>query len=115
MKVKIERERVYSTREVAIILDVCEATVRSWIKRGEIRRGHSVSSQGFVVTGYTVIDSLQGNPRYDRKDDSVEIPDEKRLEYLLAAKDKCTMEIRGAKSALHRELSELNDILEELF
>lgn len=105
-------DKTYSTKQVAILLDVSEASVRSWIKSRKLGHCHSQSNQGaFLVMERQIEWFLRENPKYKR----VELTGEKRREFLLAAKDKCRREIGAAETAIHREMLELNQIIDELF
>lgn len=116
MTIKIIGDRLYSVNELAVIFDVCEPTIRNWVKNEKLRKAHPVSNQGAIlVSGYDVAWNLIKDPRYNHRDNTLEISDERRLEYLVAAKDKCMREISAAETAMKREMSELNEILRELF
>ena len=116
MRIKLEYDKLFSVPEVAIICDVCEATVRSWIKNGKLNKAHTMSNQGAIaVRSSELRNLLRDNPRFDRREDTFELPDDKKTEYLLAAKDKCMREISAAEHAMRKEMAQLNEVLRELF
>ena len=116
MRIKLESERLFSIPEVAIIMGVCEATVRSWFQNGKLHRAHTVSNQWtYAVNGRDLRNLLHGNPRFSWRDETVEISDELKTKYLLVAKDKCMREFRAAEAAMKKEMAQLNEIMEELF
>lgn len=116
MRIKLEWDKLFSVPEVAIICDVSEATVRSWIKNGKISRAHTISNQGAIaVRGNELWSLLRDNPSFNRIENTVDIPDDVKIRYLLAAKAKCMREISAAETALRKEMTQLNEILRELF
>lgn len=116
MRIKLESERLFSVPEMAIIIGVCEATVRKWVQNGKLHRAHTVSNQGaYAVNGRNLRDVLRGDPRFNWRDETVEIPDELKTKYLLAAKDKCMREFSAAEEAMKKEITQLNEIMKELF
>lgn len=116
MLIKIEGERLYSVPEIAIICGVSTAKVRTWVKNGELHKAHTVSNQGAIaIRGYDFREHLRCDPGYDWRTETIEISDDLKTEYLLAAKDKCMREISAADVALRKEMAQLNEILRELF
>ena len=116
MKIEMKHDSLFSTPEAAIILEVSKATIRKWVKDGKLILGHPVSNQtGFLIVGSSMRELLKGNPRYSWMDDSYDIPDEFRVEYLMAAKDKCMRELSAAETAMRNNRTQLDFILDQLF
>ena len=116
MKITIKPDILFSVPEVVVICGVCEATVRKWVKDGKLRLGHSVSNQGaFLITGSSLMDHVWNDPRYNWRDYLYDIPEDRRVEYLLAAKDKCMRELSAAEIAMRKNRVQLDFVLHELF
>lgn len=116
MKIKIKHDSLFGVPEVAIIFGVSEATVRKWVKDRKLILAHAVSYQnGFLIRGNEMRYLLKDNPRYSWPDDTYEIPEEFKTEYLLAAKDRCLRELSAAQTAMKTNMVQLNQIMNELF
>jgi hypothetical protein len=116
MKIFIHHDSLFGVPEVALLLNVCEATVRKMIKDGKLVNGHPVSNQGaFLVRGCELRHLMRGNPNYDWVNETFDIPDEIKTNYLMAAKDRCIRELRAAEAAMRANMIQLDQIMNELF
>lgn len=112
MKVKIYYDALYSVSQVAIVLGVNEATVRSWIKSGKIEAHNtSIERVSFRTRGYIIKKLLEEDPRFDIRTSTVDIPDERATDYLESTRAKCKLEIDIAMRRIEKETEELNDVL----
>lgn len=109
MKIKLGTANTFSTDQVAIILGVKAATVRSLVHNGKLKLGRAVNKHtGFVIDGLSLHYYLCEDPRYNRADQTFELDDDLTCAYAGATKRKCINEIHGAEAVLKRELNMLD-------
>lgn len=58
--------KIYSTKEVAIMLNVNEETVRRWCRSGELRAYQKAKKLGFVITEDNLKAFMIKHPKYKR-------------------------------------------------
>mgnify|MGYP002343952694 CR=1 FL=1 len=60
------KEKVYTVKEVAEVMDVNEETVRRWIRSGELKASQSSKKQGNVVNEYDLLVFVSDKPKYKK-------------------------------------------------
>lgn len=116
MKVKIKYDNLFSVPEVCVILDKDVRTVREMVHERKLELGRAVSNQGaFLIRGNSLWKFIEDDPRFNWREYTFDIPEERKTEYLLATKDRCMREIRAAKNALHSNTMDLEWAMRELF
>lgn len=57
----------YTVRDISLICDVCEETVRRWARTGKIKNICPSNKLGIIVAKEDLEDFMNNNPKYRRK------------------------------------------------
>lgn len=61
-----DKKEVRDVKYTAELCDVCEETVRRWIRRGDLKASINSRKQGFDISVWDLKKFLVANPRYYR-------------------------------------------------